>query len=299
MTSQIRLFLGLVGLTLLGVASAFLLTGANDSDQTFSDLKIIDAHIHTRFTGKPSRASGIISTKENLLKEMKENNVVGAVSLMSDSESVGYGGADLAEHNIIHCAGITKKVDSHLLETGLKSKKFSCMKIYLGYIPQYANHPQYHLVYKLARKYKVPVVFHTGDTVTEDGILKYSDPLQIDELSIQYRDVNFVIAHLGNPWIQSAAEVIYKNPNVYGDISAFLIGDLSKAPQNKLDEYITAPIKWSFGYIEDPKKLMFGTDWPLTGMKNYIDAVKKAIPKEHWPDVFYNNAVNVFKIPQK
>jgi uncharacterized protein len=31
--------------------------------------------------------------------------------------------------------------------------------------------------------------------------------------------VNFVICHLGNPWVTDAMEVIYKNPNVVGDIS--------------------------------------------------------------------------------
>jgi predicted TIM-barrel fold metal-dependent hydrolase len=42
---------------------------------------------------------------------------------------------------------------------------------------------------------------------------------------------------------------------------------------------------------------MFGTDWPLTAMKPYLDAYKKAIPQEHWKAVFHDNAVRVFKFP--
>ncbi|MCH5374725.1 MAG: amidohydrolase, partial [Planctomycetes bacterium] len=30
---------------------------------------------------------------------------------------------------------------------------------------------------------------------------------------------------MGNPWTVDAAEVIYKNPNVYGDLSGFLVGN--------------------------------------------------------------------------
>src|SRR5690606_37297494 len=136
--------------------------------------------------------------------------------------------------------------------------------------------------YKLAEKYDVPVVFHTGDTYDQDGLLKYSDPLTIDEVAVKHRKVNFVIAHMGNPWIQSAAEVAYKNPNVYIDISALLIGDLRKTSAEDMEEYVIKPIKWAFGYTEDPSKLMYGTDWPLTEMSAYIAAVKKAIPREHW-----------------
>jgi predicted TIM-barrel fold metal-dependent hydrolase len=40
---------------------------------------------------------------------------------------------------------------------------------------------------------------------------------------------------------------------------------------------------------------MFGTDWPLSKIKPYLEAYKRAIPKEHWNDVFYENAVKVFK----
>jgi uncharacterized protein len=42
---------------------------------------------------------------------------------------------------------------------------------------------------------------------------------------------------------------------------------------------------------------MFGTDWPLTGMKAYVEAYKRAIPREHWQAVFHDNAVRVFKFP--
>lgn len=256
-------------------------------------LAIIDAHTHTHFTGQPERTSGIPNTEDEYLKEMREAGIVGAVA-HTDANGEGY--HDLREHNVVHCAGVEAKVDVARVEDGLKAKRYGCIKIYLGYEHQFAGDPAYEPAYQLAEKYGVPVVFHTGDTYSTKAKLKYADPLTVDEVAVDHPKVTFVIAHCGNPWIESAAEVAYKNPNVYLDGSAFLIGDLESAPKEKIDEYVVKPLSWIFGYLEDPKKLMFGTDWPLTKMGPYVAAFKRAIPREHWNAVFHDNAVRIFKL---
>lgn len=257
-------------------------------------LQIIDAHLHTNFSGKPNSFSQILYSRETLEKEMKQNGVVGAIS---HTKSAYVGHFDGAPMNIVHCAGIDEDTKLSVVEDGLKKKKFSCIKIYLGYVHKYATDPLYVRYYKLAEKYNVPVVFHTGDTSTSDALLKFSEPMIIDEVAVKNRKVTFVIAHLGNPWVPTAAEIVYKNANVYADISAFLVGDLTERTQSNLDTQITKPVAWAFEFIEDPTKLMFGTDWPLTPMGPYVEAIKKAIPREHWDAVFYKNAQRVFKIP--
>jgi uncharacterized protein len=268
-----------------------LITVAGQSEQP---LKIIDAHTHTGFDGSKESTSSIPKTEAQYFKEWKEAGVVGAVSHLGQN---GGNYSDLRSKNVIHCAGVGEKIDVAGIESGLKSGKVGCLKVYLGYVHRYAYDPQYEPVYKLAEKYDVPVVFHTGDTYSTRGKLKYSDPLTIDEVAVDHPRVKFVIAHCGNPWIESAAEVTYKNPNVFMECSALLIGDLNAAPKEKVETYVTRPIAWIFGYIEDPKKLMFGTDWPLTAIGPYVEAYKKAIPKEHWNAVFHDNAVRVFKFP--
>lgn len=263
------------------------------AEKNSEELRIIDVHIHTRFTGKEDKSSGIVVSKEGLLQEMKEANVVGAVAHTSTG---GENYEPLADHGIIHCLGISKIPKVAEVENGLKSGKFRCLKIYLGYVYQYASSKNYRPLYKLAEKYNVPVVFHTGDTYTSKGKLKYSHPLTIDEVAVDFPNTRFVIAHAGYPWYQAAAEVAYKNPNVFIEGSAFLIGDLSEVPADKIETYLVEPLRWVFGYMEDPTKLMFGTDWPLTPMAPYIEAYKAAIPQEHWQAVFHDNAVKVFNL---
>jgi hypothetical protein len=256
-------------------------------------LPIIDAHTHTHFTGAPEPTSHIPDTLDEYLAEMKDAGVVGAIAHTAQGLE-GY--VDLQQHGVIHCAGLSADWDAALVEAGLKDGRFRCIKIYLGYVHRWASDPIYEPAYRLAERYAVPVVFHTGDTYSTKGKLKYADPLTIDEVAVDHPDVKFVIAHCGNPWIESAAEVAYKNPNVWLDGSALLIGDL-RGQQAKVDEYMVKPLRWVFGYLEDPSKLMFGTDWPLVRMKDAVAAFQRAIPEEHWRKVFYENAQKVFALP--
>jgi uncharacterized protein len=258
------------------------------------ELTIIDAHTHTDFSGGVEQTSGIAKTESQYFQEWREAGIVGAVAHTS---MTGGNYHDLKNRNVIHCAGVGLKIDAAGIESGLRTGKYGCIKIYLGYVHRYAYDAEYEAVYRLAQKYDVPVVFHTGDTYSTRAKLKYADPLTIDEVAVDHPRVRFVIAHCGNPWIESAAEVAYKNPNVYLECSALLIGNLDQEPREKIDTFVVRPIAWIFGYIEDPNKLMFGTDWPLTSVRPYVEAYKRAIPKEHWKAVFHDNAVRVFKFP--
>lgn len=285
-------FLLALFLTITGCQSAPTRLAALSPQDT---LPVIDVHTHTQFTGKPEEITHILQTKEEYLRERREAGVVGAVSHTS-ADGRGYD-PDLKSQNTIFCAGIAAKVNAARLEADLKAGKFGCIKIYLGYVHQWASSANYEPAYRLAKKYGVPVIFHTGDTYSTKGKLKYSDPLTIDEVAVDHPEVKFVIAHCGNPWIQSAAEVAYKNPNVYLECSALLIGNMDELSPQAVDAYLTQPVRWIWGYLENPTKLMFGTDWPLNRVKPYLEAYRRAIPKEHWRAVFHDNAATVFKFP--
>ena len=256
-------------------------------------LRIIDAHTHTEFIGTPERSSHIPRTREEYFREMREAGIVGAIA---HTDSGGGNYVDLRAEHVIHCAGVNATVDVARVASGLKSGQYGCIKIYLGYVHQFAYDKKYEPAFRLAERYDVPVVFHTGDTYSTRAKLKYSDPLTIDEVAVDHPKVRFVIAHAGNPWIESAAEVAYKNPNVWLEGSAFLIGDLSKLRPGQVETNLVRPVRGIFGFLEDPAKLMFGTDWPLVSMPQYVAAFKQAIPPAHWQAVFHDNAARVFKL---
>lgn len=259
-----------------------------------SRLKVIDAHTHTNFSNKIS-GTGVLNSEEEYFREWQQAGVVAAIGLESrhPKETI-----HIAGHNILYCAGVDFPVEVGRIESGLKSHQYGCLKIYLGYVPRYASDPGYEPAYDLAHKYRVPVVFHTGDTDSPGAKLKFADPLTIDEVAVEHPDISLVIAHCGNPWIESAAEVAYKNPNVYLECSAMLTGDVQKMPPADVETYMIKPIRWIFGYVNDPKKIMFGSDWPVVTIPSYLEAYKQAIPKEHWQAVFHDNVVRVFHLSQ-
>ncbi|MEO8432696.1 MAG: amidohydrolase family protein [Acidobacteriota bacterium] len=248
-------------------------------------IPVIDAHTHPEFAGKPER-------RAEYMRQWKSAGLAGAVGILHTHDGTT---PDDLPGRVVYCAGMMGAIDAARLEEGLRAGRYGCIKIYLGYEPYFASDPRYAPVYELAEKYDVAVVFHTGDTDRATAHLKYADPLTVDEIAVAHPKVRFVIAHCGNPWIESAAEVAYKNPNVWLDGSAFLVGDVSKHSREQVETYMIRPLRWIFGYIENPSKLMFASDWPVTNIPAYLAAFKRAIPRKHWRAVLHDNAAHVFR----
>lgn len=99
------------------------------------------------------------------------------------------------------------------------------LKIYAGYEHYYPYNKRYQKVYDTCIEFDVPVMIHTGDTFTEKGKLRFARPMNLDDIAVDNPELKIVMCHLGNPWIQDAEEVLYKNKNVYADISGFVVGD--------------------------------------------------------------------------
>lgn len=250
--------------------------------------RVIDAHAHW----DEHDADDKNGPSAEMIRQYRDSNVTGAVVHLKGLDDASFG-ANIP-FKAVQCAGVRPPMTVDQVEAALVSKTVGCLKIYLGYVPKYANDEYYEPFYELAAKHQVPVVFHTGDTYDKDAAVKYADPLPVDDVAIQHRDVRFVIAHMGNPWFESAGEVVYKNDNVFVDVSALLIGDLSEHGPEAINELLVRPIRWMWLYVDDPRKMLFGTDWSLTDVKPYIQATQRAIPERHWDDFFYENAARVF-----
>jgi predicted TIM-barrel fold metal-dependent hydrolase len=177
-------------------------------------------------------------------------------------------------------------------------------KAYLGYLHFGPEDPNYVPYYKLAAKYHLPVIVHTGDNWSTTAKVKYAHPLRMDEVAVDHPGVRFVLAHFGNPWLIDAAEVVFKNPNVWADLSGLFVGtdqeiqDLlhaSKVPDSA-PGLVFSELKKAIGYVGDFKRFLYGSDWPLAPMGSYRRLIESLIPKEHHQEVFRTNAEHVFNI---
>ena len=178
---------------------------------------------------------------------------------------------------------------SSYLEKGL----IKALKFYPGYEPFYPSCPRLKLVYEMAVYDDVPVMFHSGDTYAPTGKVKYSHPIHIDDLAVDYPDLKIVICHVGNPWIKDCMEVVYKNKNVYADISGLVLGDFS----DKFERYMKKEIEEMIIYAGDPKYLLYGTDWPISNMSSYLKLMDQLeLPDEKKELIMWKNAAGLFKI---
>ncbi|WP_026581158.1 amidohydrolase family protein [Bacillus sp. J33] len=276
-------------------------------------MKVIDAHIHfsdiKSFHHTADKLSLVDYSYNGHQVEFQSANVVLSIAMgLTETDQMGFPdcgartpmGLDLADKipaDIVCCPGINpydlNEEALHRLELDLQKPNVVGIKIYLGYYPFYAYDQVYEPVYALAEKYSVPVVFHTGDTYSERGLLKYSHPLAIDEVAVKHRNVTFMMAHFGDPWTLTGAEIIYKNPNVYADLSGLIVGtekELKKRSEGRFLDHLRHALVFADSY----DKLLFGTDWPLAPVGPYIEFIKGLIPEEHHEDVFYNTALRVF-----
>ncbi|GIN38108.1 MULTISPECIES: amidohydrolase family protein [Heyndrickxia] len=276
-------------------------------------MKIIDAHIHfsniRSFHETANQQSHVDYSKSGIVKEFTEAGVVLGIGMgLTETTGIGFPdpeamtpmGLDLdteLPNNIVYCAGINPYSlnDQSLifLEKELQKPNVVGLKIYLGYYPFYAYDEVYHPVYELAEKYDVPVVFHTGDTYSERGLLKYSHPLTLDEVAVRYRNIRFIMAHFGDPWVLTGAEVVYKNSNMYADLSGLIVGTEKELKSYSEGRFLDH-LRHALVYCDHYDRLLFGTDWPLAPVKPYIEFVKNLIPERFHEDVFYNNALKVF-----
>ena len=185
------------------------------------------------------------------------------------------------------------------VEEELARGRVVALKCYLGYLHYEPAHANYRRYYELAAHFKLPVVFHTGDTYSPEAKLRYAHPLGVDEVAVDHRDTKFVLAHLGNPWTVDAAEVVYKNLNVWADLSGLVVGDGLEPTEGEHHDAlndIANRVRTAFRYAERPNRFLFGTDWPLIGIAPYAEFVRQVIPAVHHAQVFDENARLVFKV---
>lgn len=186
-----------------------------------------------------------------------------------------------------------KEKDLRELADDLRAGRVKGLKLYPGYEPFYPHDKRLKVVYDLAEEFQVPVMIHTGDTYSPKGKLKYAHPLEIDEVAVDHPNVKFVICHLGNPWLTDAMEVVYKNANVYADISGLMLGEFSQA----FEDYMSDEIEDVITYAGEPEKFLFGTDWPICSMKSYREFVDRIeLSARDKQLLLYENSRRLFRL---
>ncbi|NIQ37314.1 MAG: amidohydrolase family protein [Proteobacteria bacterium] len=136
---------------------------------------------------------------------------------------------------------------------------FGCrgIKLYPTYQHFYPNDNRLFPVYGRAQELGIPIMFHTGSSVFPNALLKYGDPLALDEVAVFFPRLIIIQSHSGRGfWYDRAFFLSVLHENVYMDITGL-------PPKNLL--------KYFPDLEKNQDRILFGSDWP--GIKSIQDNV--------------------------
>lgn len=258
---------------------------------------ILDCHTHIGFGRLDGRPSSLIASMETagIDKSLVFAGKLGDCStnrLLEEIQpykgrlyAIGYASPEKGGWSMLATEADT------LLASGL----IHGLKFYTGYEHFYPDDMAIRPFLELLLKHDRPAIFHSGDTYSgaSRAKLKYAHPLHIDDIAVEMPNLKIVIAHMGYPWVIDAAEVCYKNKNVYVDCSGFVYGTFGDTEQAAFSDM------WWNDFVRvagSTDRIMFGTDWPISNQKSYLRAVKETLAGAEKDEILGNRAARLFGI---
>ena len=129
-------------------------------------------------------------------------------------------------------------------------------------------------VYRACEDAGLPVMVHTGTSIFPGARSKFGNPMELDDVAIDFPDLTLIMAHGGRPLYASEAFfVLRRHKRVWLDLSGI--------PPRTLPDYFPRLAELS-------DRVLWGTDWPSPGVASmrgnveqflglrYPDALKRA-----------------------
>jgi len=146
-------------------------------------------------------------------------------------------------------------------------------------------------IYEVIAEYKLPAIFHSGHSGIGSGMrcggglrLQNSNPMLLEDVAIDFPDIDIVIAHPSWPWQDEALSLAMHKPNVWIDLS----GWSPKYFPKQLVQYANTLLK---------DRMLFGSDFPLIKPERWMQDFKEAGFREDVHSlILKDNAVRLLKL---
>jgi len=150
------------------------------------------------------------------------------------------------------------------------------------------NDPIGYPVYEAIEEAGVPALFHSGQTGIGAGVpggggirLKYSNPMHVDDLAVDFPELRIILAHPSFPWQDEALAVANHKPYVYIDLSGW-------SPKY----FPPQLVQYANSLLQD--KVLFGSDFPVIKPDRWLaDFAKLDIKDSVRPKILKDNAVRL------
>ena len=160
-------------------------------------------------------------------------------------------------------------------------------------------HPQYqeyfpndrmaYPLYEVIAEAGLIALFHTGHSGMGTGMragggirLKYGNPMDVDDVAVDFPDMPIILAHPSWPWQDEALSVALHKPQVYIDLSGW-------SPK------YFSPQLVHFANTQLKHKMLFGSDYPVLTPDRWLQDFETAgFRDEVRPLILKENAVRLF-----
>ncbi|MFB9676309.1 amidohydrolase family protein [Streptosporangium vulgare] len=143
-------------------------------------------------------------------------------------------------------------------------------------------------LYEAIEEMGVPALFHTGQTGIGAGLpggggirLKYSNPMLVDDVAVDFPELRIILAHPSFPWQDEALAVATHKPYVYIDLSGW-------SPKY----FPPLLVRYANTLLKD--KVLFGSDYPMITPDRWLaDFDALDIKPEVRPKILKDNAARL------
>ena len=134
----------------------------------------------------------------------------------------------------------------------------------------FPNDEAFYPIYEAIEEAGVPALFHTGHSGIGSGLpggggirLKYSNPMYVDDVAVDFPELKIVLAHPSFPWQDEAISVALHKQQVYIDLS----GWSPKYFPPQLVRYANTQLR---------DRVLFGSDFPLITPDRWLKDFEQA-----------------------
>ncbi len=254
----------------------------------------------------PAGAKGMLPTVQDTAAYYRERNIAAVIFPVDAERETGFRRysneevAELCAENddiLIPFASI----DPHKGKAGAREarrlvrdfgvKGFKFHPTMQGFFPN--DREAAYTMYEAIAEEGMIALFHTGQTGVGSGMrggmgmrLKYSNPMHLDDVAVDFPDLPIVLAHPSFPWTEEGLAVAQHKPNVYYDMSGW-------SPKYFPETFI----RYANSILK--KKMLFGSDWPAITPDRWLkDFADMPFKDEVRPLILKENAMRLLGVTE-
>ena len=133
-----------------------------------------------------------------------------------------------------------------------------------GYYP---NSEESYAVLEVANELGVPLLTHCGPLPSSRA--KYAHPIHLDDIALDFRNVNIIAAHMGDIWWHDWAALAKHKKNICGDLAMWQL--MAEGRPNLFRRYLREILD-----ILGPEQVLFASDGPI---------FEAHVPNRRWVEI--------------